>query len=131
MHVTDEAAELVATLRAYIDREVERHGGSTSARKPAHRVKFHWPPHPVSYSYHVLASDWTGHAEFSAHGNAYAVEVATTPYGVFGRCDALWLEARGESLDAMLSALERDAAPLFHRQAMIARSLEQEGLFTG
>src|SRR5579862_8517495 len=98
MAVASEAAGLVEELNSFITREVERNGGSTIARKPSHRVKFHWPPHPVSYSFHVLASDWTGSTTLETHGQTYSVEVATTPYGVFGRCNTIWLEARGESL---------------------------------
>lgn len=131
MPVADEAAGLVEALDAYISRDVARNGGSTVARKPAHRVKFNWPPHPVSYSFHVLASDWTGTASFEAHGRAFAVEVATTPYGVFGRCNDIWLEARGESLQAMLGEMRRTAEPLFQRQLLINRCIEQEGRFTG
>ncbi|HVT13594.1 MAG TPA: hypothetical protein VHE55_15115 [Fimbriimonadaceae bacterium] len=131
MPVADEASSLVEALDAYISREVERNGGSTVARKPAHRVKFNWPPHPVSYSYHVLASDWTGSATFEAHGETFPVEVATTPFGVFGRCNALWLEARGADLDQMLAEMEDAAEPLFQRQLLINRCIEAPGRFTG
>lgn len=122
-------AELVASLAAYVEREVERNGGSTVARKSPHRIKFLWPPHPVSYSFHVLASDWTGSASFEAHGEQFGVEVATTPYGVFGRCNAIWLEAKGDTLEGMLKEMVRTAAPLFERQFLISRSLEREGRF--
>jgi hypothetical protein len=126
-----EAATLVEALNAFVSREVERNGGSTTARKPSHRVKFHWPPHPVSYSFHVLASDWTGTASFDAHGETFAVETAATPYGVFGRCNAIWLEARGETVEEMLREMVRNAEPLFHRQLLICRSLEKPGRFSG
>jgi len=129
MPVKGENAELVEELDSFIAREVERNGGSTAARKPAHRVKFHWPPHPVSYSYHVLASDWTGGATLEAHGQSYAVEVANTPYGIFGRCNGIWLEARGESLTDMLEQMKLAAHPLFHRQFLINRTLERDGPF--
>lgn len=131
MPVAHEAAGLVEAIDAYISREVERNGGSTVARKPAHRVKFNWPPHPVSYSFHVLASDWTGTASFEAHGQTFPVEVATTPFGVFGRCNDIWLEARGESLQGMLGEMKRTAEPLFRRQLLINRCIEQDGRFTG
>jgi len=129
MPVKGEDAELVEGLDAFIRREVERNGGATTARKPAHRVKFHWPPHPVSYSYHVLASDWTGTATFEERGRTYTVEVATTPYGVFGRCQAIWLEARGDTVDDMLAQMRIAAEPLFQRQLLINRTLEREGPF--
>ena len=91
MPAASEASSLVQALEAFVTREVARNGGSTTARKPAHRIKFHWPPHPVSYSYHVLPSDWTGNAVFEAHGQSFPLEVATTPYGVFGRSNDIWL----------------------------------------
>ncbi len=117
-------------LKAYVAREVERLG-TTEAAKPAHRVKFFWPPHPVSYSYHVLTSDWSGAATFEDHGETFLVKVARTPYGVFGRCEAIWHEERGETEEEMLGRLKESAEPLFRRQLLIARSLERDGRFTG
>src|SRR4051812_13264359 len=113
MPVAGEASELVEALDGFISRELERNGGSTAVIKPEHRVKFQWPPHPVSYSYHLLASDWTGSAQFEAYGEKFDVEVANTPYGVFGRCNAIWLEARGSGLEEMLAAMSECAEPLF------------------
>ncbi len=125
------AAQLVKALRAFIQREVSRNGGDTAARKPAHRLKFQWPPHPVSYSYHVLASDWTGSATFEAYGETFDVQIAKTVNGAFGRCNALWHEARGKSVEEMLVNLEKAAEPLFERQLLINRCLEQPGRFAG
>jgi hypothetical protein len=125
------AAELAKQLREFIDRAVAAHGGSTVAVKPSHRVKFHWPPHPISYSYHVLSSDWTGKAQFEAHGETFDVEVANTPHGVFGRCGAIWHEARGDSVEEMLENLRATAEPLFQRQLLISRTLELNGRFKG
>lgn len=105
--------------------------GTTVAAKPAHRVRFFWPPHPVSYSYHVLTSDWTGTATFEADGETFGVKVATTPYGVFGRSEGIWHEERGETLEEMLQRLRESAEPLFRRQRLIAATLEREGRFTG
>ena len=70
MPVAGEAAGLVKSLDEFITREVELNGGSTRVIKPAHRVKFLWPPHPVSYSFHLLASDWAGSTTFDAHGES-------------------------------------------------------------
>ena len=78
MPIAGEAANLVEALEAFIEREVTRSGGYTAARKPAHRVKFAWPPHPVSYSYHVLATDWTGSATAELHGEPFQVTIART-----------------------------------------------------
>ncbi len=131
MPVAGEAANLVQSLDGFIAREVQRNGGSTVARKPAHRLKFNWPPHPISYSYHVLASDWTGSATLESHGESFPVEVASTPYGVFGRCNDIWLEARGDTLAEMLEHMKLAAHPYFHRQFLINRNLERSGPFSG
>lgn len=128
----DEAAlKVLHDLELFIDEAVARNGGDTRAVKPAHRVKFHWPPHPVSYEYHVLASDWTGQAEFEAHGEKFPVTVATTPYGVFGRSEALWHEDRGDTLAHMLKNLRKSSEPLFQRQLSIHECLGKPGRFTG
>lgn len=123
--------DVVRDLRAYIERRVMANGGSTAAVKPAHRVKFHWPPHPVSYSFHVLTTDWTGTAQFEAHGETFSVEVARTPFGVFGRCKAIWHEERGDSEEEMLMRLRETSEPLFQRQLAINRTLELPGRFLG
>ena len=123
--------DMVRELRATIARAVASHGGSTVAKKPAHRIKFSWPPHPVSYSFHVLTSDWTGDATFEAHGETFAVKVARTPHGVFGRCEELWHEDRGSTEDLMLINLRVSCEPLLKRQLEINRSLERPGRFQG
>jgi hypothetical protein len=127
-HGTD---EIVRELRAFVDRAVLANGGSTQAVRPAHRIKFHWPPHPVSYSFHVLTSDWKGRAAFEAHGESFEVKVARTPYGVFGRCEEIWHEERGDTEEGMLEALRMSSEPLFQRQLAINRTLERPGRFTG
>jgi len=125
-----DADQLARELESYIDEFVKK-AGSSKAIKPGHRVKFSWPPHPVSYSYHVLASDWTGSASFAAHGEEFPVQVARTPHGVFGRCEPLWLEARGDTLEGMLAQMAREAEPFLIRQYTIAEALQREGRFKG
>ena len=121
---------LARELESYIDLFVSK-AGSTVAIKPGHRVKFSWPPHPISYSYHVLASDWTGNASFKSYGEEFQVEVARTPHGVFGRCETLWLESRGETWEDMLKHMATDAQPLLRRQHVIAETLGREQRFKG
>ncbi len=123
--------QMVRELRAMIGRAVETNGGSTIALKPAHRLPFHWPPHPVSYSYHVLASDWKGKANFEAYGDTFEVDVAKTPHGVFGRCDELWHEDRGETVGQMLQHLRDSSEPILQRQVQINRALEKPGRYNG
>ena len=125
-----EADLLAKELKDYIQ-EFAHKAGSTQAVKPGHREKFSWPPHPISYSYHVLATDWTGTATFEAGGEEFQVKVARTPHGVFGRCEAIWLEARGDTLEEMLEQMAFDAEPLFVRQEVIARTLGRPGRFKG
>ncbi len=123
--------EIIRELRGMIDRAVAANGGSTRAKKPSHRVKFHWPPHPISYSFHVLASDWKGRAHFEAHGETFEVEVARTPHGVFGRCNALWHEDRGDTEGQMLAKLRESCEPILARQIEVNRTLERPGRFKG
>ena len=125
------ADEIVETLKGFIDRSVARAGGRTEALKPGHRVPFHWPPHPASYRFHVLTSDWQGKTQWTAHGEEFPVSVARTPHGVFGRCEVLWHEARGDTLEEMLENLAQTAEPLFNRQFAISDTLGLEGRFTG
>jgi hypothetical protein len=125
------AESLVGELTAYVDRAVALAGGVTRALKPSQRVKFHWPPHPVSYSYHVLASDWTGCTELIVDGETFEVETARTSNGVFGRIPDLWIEERGDTQEHMLHNLGHSLEPLFKRQRAINRALEAIGRFTG
>jgi hypothetical protein len=125
------ADSLVPELRAYIDRTVKANGDDTRAVRPAHRVHFHWPPHPISYSYHVLRSDWTGKAQLEVDGETFEVETARTPNGVFGRIPALWCEDKGPDETIMLQNLRARLRPLFERQKSINLTLEAPNRFTG
>jgi len=118
-------------LRAYVDRVVARRGGDTTAIRPDHRRKFHWPPHPVSYEFHVHPSDFTGLTSFQAYDETFPVKVARTPHGVFGRCEDLWHEDRGDTEEEMLANLRASSEPLLARQHLINETLERPGRFTG
>lgn len=122
---------IVAELRAFTDRSVARNGGSTKAVNPSHRVRFHWPPHPVSFAFHVRPNDWTDRSSFTEGDEVFEVEVAHTSHGVFGRCESIWLEGRGDTLEEMLEGMRDTSRPLFQRQTAIHRTLELEGRFTG
>lgn len=125
------AQDLRQSLRRHLDRLAEAAGGPRPAVDPGHRVPFHWPPHPVSAAYHVLVSEWRGTASVEIDGERFEVKVARTPYGVFGRCDDLWYEARGADMEEMLTSLREGVRPLLDRQRLIARTLGREGRFTG
>ena len=129
--VPETSAVLAQELTAYVSRCVARNSGDTIAVKPGHRIKFHWPPHPVSYRYHVHASDWKGRATLEAYGETFDVEVARTSNGVFGRIQELWHEDRGQTEPAMLAALRESLEPLFAHRFAISQTLEREERFTG
>jgi hypothetical protein len=122
----DEAETLAARLREFLAST-----GPAAAVRPGHRVKFQWPPAPVSYRYHVLPSDWSGTATLEAHGEKLPIAVARTPYGVFGRSDELWLEAKGADLESMLEGMRAAAEPFFQRMLEISAGLGRTGRFKG
>ncbi|HRI43645.1 MAG TPA: hypothetical protein PLL78_01405 [Fimbriimonadaceae bacterium] len=124
-----EATRLVGELERFIDAAVAANGGRTEAERPAHRIPFHWPPHPVAPAYHVLESDWTGQAEVVIDDTRYSVRTARTPYGVFGRCESLWVDARADSQHEMLRELTRRAEPLIARQRIIGSTLGINGRY--
>ena len=112
-------------------REAASHSSDPHPVKPSHRVPFHWPPHPVSKDFHVLASDWTGHASFEAYGEEFEVEVARTAQGVFGRVEKIWNEARAETLEQVIELLKTGAEPFLARQRLITKTLGAEKRFQG
>ena len=126
----ESAVSLARDLRRAIDDAVTRLG-TTTAREPGHRVKLVWPPHPVSHEFHVGPTDWTERASVEIHGETFGVKIARTAHGVFGRCEGLSHEARGDSIEEVLERLRTEAEPLFARQSAAARALGQEGRFTG
>lgn len=125
-----DAHAVLKGLREYITLAAQRYG-TTDAIRPPHRVKFHWPPHPVSYEYHVLSSDWTSESSFVAYGEMFHVKVAKTTFGVFGRCDELWNEAKAETEEEMLRLLAESCEPLFQRQLTIGKTIGQAIRFKG
>ncbi len=127
---TPEAAHALANDLRRATGEAVARLGTTAVREGCHRVKLHWPPHPVSPDYHVGAADWTERASFEAYGETFEVRVARTSHGVFGRCEELWHEARGDSIEAMLQRLRQEAEPLFRRQLAAGRALGLPGRFT-
>lgn len=123
------AQELVDEIDRYIAASVERFG-STEAIRPGHRIPFEWPPHRLSLDYHVVASDWTRATSLVIDGEEIAVEIAQTPFGVFGRSPLYRNEARGETEPEMLRNLTEGLRPLLDRQRTIALTLERQGRVT-
>lgn len=123
------ANELSQEIVAFCERVGARRG--SSALDPGHRRQFNWPPHPISYDYHVLASDWSGKASLVIDGETYDVDIAKTPHGTFGRIRTLWNEAKAKSEAEVLSSLLKGVEPLLSRQRAIASCLEQDSRFKG
>lgn len=123
---TTEADRVAQAVRAFLDATP-----ASAPVRPAHRVPFQWPPHPVSKVHHVLPSDWTGNATLEAHGETFPVDIARTAQGVFGRIQGLWNEARGLTVEDVLVDLAKGAEPYFQRQTAIGRALGLPGRFTG
>lgn len=123
--------QLIAEHRRFVDEAVRKFGGDTAAVDPGHRVHFHWPPESVSASFHVHASEWKGRTSFEAHGEVFEVLVARTPYGIFGKCEKLWAEAKGRTQAEMLARLAEMCEGLFGRQLAIAECIGIAGRFTG
>ncbi|MFQ3588440.1 MAG: hypothetical protein SNJ74_11610 [Fimbriimonadaceae bacterium] len=121
-----EAQSLQRTLVAYLQSVPE-----SPAVDPGHRIPFHWPPHAVSHSFHVMPEDWREHATIAIDGEEFNVDIAETPHGVFGRCRELWHEARAADRESILAALVEGARPLFDRQMAIARTLGRTTRYQG
>jgi hypothetical protein len=123
---TAEALELERRLSDFLKSEEERLGGPQPAVKPPHRVPFEWPRSSLSARYHIPHSAYVGHATLSVDGQEFPVEVAETEYGVFGRCERFWAEARGANVEAMLANLQAECMPLWRRQRAIGKALGRD-----
>lgn len=129
--VTDaDAGSLAGALKTWLAGLAAQNPDHT-AIKPGHRVKFQWPPHPVSYQYHVQPGDWQERTTLNMHGEEFEIQVARTQHGVFGRCEDIWLETKAESLDSMLREMQDQAEPYFARKIAINKVLGRPGRFMG
>lgn len=125
---TPEAEALRANFSAWLDQLADANPSGV-ALDPGHRIPFHWPPHAISYDYHVLESDWSGRMSLDLGDETFEVAVARTPHGVFGRIEGLWNEARAETQDALPELLRQGVEPLFRRQRRIASILGKPGRY--
>ena len=99
--------------------------------KPGHRVAFHWPPHGVSYDYHVLPTAWSSIVTREAYGETLTIEIAKTEQGVFARVDGLWNEAKAESEEQAINEAVAGCGPYFARQDAISAALGLPYRFKG
>lgn len=120
-----EALQLWTELDAYL----EAHPGELV--RPGHRIKFVWPPPPISYEFRIAPGRFTQKEIFKNQGEKFAAKIADTEFGIFGRCEELWLEARGETVEDVLDQLSESANPLLCRQRAIAKTLEMDKRYTG
>lgn len=125
-----DSAAVLEGLTAYCQRKAQEYGG-TKAVQPPHRIQFHWPPHSVSHKYHVIKSDWTGKLTLQEEGEEFEVTVAKTPYGVFGKIEALWCDAKGDDEEQLLENLRSVIQPLLARQRQVAKTLGLPVRFSG
>ncbi|MBL8060943.1 MAG: hypothetical protein JNK63_09545 [Chthonomonas sp.] len=131
MATTTEPLRLKAELETWIKSEVAKQAGDFSAVKPGHYKPWRWPIHPVSYDYHIPASEWHGSAILEHAGQSFPVVVARTPWGVFGRCEILRAEAKGDSEEDMLLTLLDTCEPLFGRRNQVGELLGLGGPYQG
>ncbi|MDI9639337.1 hypothetical protein QPK87_19490 [Kamptonema cortianum] len=121
-------------VKAYVDQAIERavvKAGSTEAVKPSHREVFHWPPHAISYDYHVTPQQWTERTTIEVRGELLDVDLAHTEHGVFGRVENLWNEALADSVDEVLEALVEGCEPWFNRMDAVTEALGRTERYHG
>lgn len=124
---TELADQLARDLRTWLDSL----GHAVAPCKPGPYRPWHWPPHPISFDYHIPISEWHGSAEYRRGEEVFRVIVARTPWGVFGRCEELAAEARGEDEEEMLDNLDEVCEPLIARQEEIGSVLGMSGRYSG
>lgn len=122
--------DILARLEAFIQAGAKNHVGPNPV-KPGHRVVFHWPPHAVSHDYHVDAASFHEKHEVQYRGETLHCTLARTPFGIFGRVEDRWNEARGESVDDVLRELTKGVAPWFDRMDAITQTLDRETRYHG
>lgn len=118
---------LAEGLKGFIAADCKRLGG-TSHNDPGRRVKLVWPPHSVSHEYALGAADFDKETSLSGYGEVFKVMVAETPHGFFGRCEVLWNDAKGETLEEMLANLRLGMEPMLLRRHKTAETLGMKGL---
>lgn len=122
-----QGALLASALKEFIQKDAARFPSSVIL-DPGVRRRFHWPGDPITHKYNVCASQFLEATTIHADGVDFAVAVAVTDFGVFGRCESLWNEARGENLEEMLGALRTGMEPMLQRLRAISATLGLSGL---
>lgn len=128
---TQTSQDVVERLESFIQAAVDKAGGDTTPIKPGHRVVFHWPPHAVSHDFHVDADSFHEHREVEFRGETLVCALARTPFGIFGRVEGHWNEARGETVDQVLQELTVGVSPWFDRMDAITATLGRSTRYHG
>ncbi|GIV01564.1 MAG: hypothetical protein KatS3mg015_0394 [Fimbriimonadales bacterium] len=115
--------EILQSLEQFLAEEERRNRGPQPALNPGHRRQFLWPKPSIAAQYNVKPEQFTREVRLEIHGEAFPVLVAETPFGVFGKCEPLWAEAKGSDEEAMIANLKKELEPLFERQFAISRTL--------
>lgn len=124
------AEDLRLELRAYMQAEAQRYRTSVAA-DPGPCIRFHWPPRGIASEHHVHGSDFVIEDQMEIHGEVFQVCFADTPYGMFGRIEGLWNEAKGATREEIKASLAQAAEPYLARGKQIAELLGTAGRFVG
>lgn len=111
--------------------EASSRAQDTMPVKPGHRVAFHWPPHGVSYDYHLSPTAWNRTVVKEAYGESLTIELANTEHGVFARIEGLWNEAKADTEADAISEVIAGCGPFFARQDAITACLGLPYRFKG
>ncbi|MBS1704969.1 MAG: hypothetical protein JST40_03785 [Armatimonadetes bacterium] len=130
MTLNQNGLDLASALMEFVKADAERLG-TTKVVKPGHYVPFHWPPRAISLEYHVKGDAFVETEAVEFENSPFTIRIAETPYGVFGRVDNLWHEARGETREDVIRVLGEMAKPILARQREIAQILGLAGRFEG
>ncbi len=125
-----QAEQIRDRLIESIDRAVARFGGTT-AIAPGHMSPWHWPPRAPSLEFNVLPGQFQESELIVIDGERFPTKIAETPYGVFGRVDRLWHEARAQTVEEVREKLIHMADPWVLRRHQIGSLIEQPGRFDG
>ncbi len=130
-NLIDQRTQFAKAIIEFAVDDARRFPATPNPIKPNHYIPWKWPLHPISADYRLSASEWKSSEVVQIAGVDYAVLVATTDFGVFGRCEALRCEAMGKDLATMIANVAKTAKPLLARRKLVGEILRLDGPFTG
>jgi len=129
--IMEQRNHFAKAIREFIITDANRLPKSPNPVKPDHYVSWKWPLHPVSSDYRITAAEWNDGGIASIGGVDYPILIATIEKGVFGRCEALRVEALGPDRSSMIFSLNKAAKPLLKRRSSISEILGFDAPFVG